>query len=286
MTGLTERWLIDRDGRHWCWNDARLAEALGTTLSGAALTEFALANLGFVDLRYTGTTLHVRCRPRLVHPLTFGSLCYFLGAFQWRTIGLSLLSHSWSARVLPDIDQVIALLTTYIHGRDRSDDDRLGRFLRGARPGSASPLRNPMREAIEVINYLDVNEASLTALDQIFRSRWSISHVDLETNEFAMDFMGTGFTPLDPAWTGARLFRPVAQFADRAYMGWIEGTRRSVARGAEPIFEDVDAWTDTPDGMARLRYHRVTVPLRRSGSRRYVLSASVSDCAIDLRKAA
>ena len=285
MTGLTERWLIDRDGRHWCWNDARLAEALGTTLRAGELADFAVTNLGFVDIRYSERMLRIRCRPRVVTQLSLGSLCYFLFDYPWSPVAVSLLARAWRDRIFADREQALDALTRIIPAASAALEQRHGRFMSVNMPEGASPLCEQTRLGLAALAASSFDGESLSAVNAIFSGRWSITHIDLDTDRFDFDFMGPGFTLVDPAWSGGGGFRPVATFHDRSYLGWVESSRRDTLLAGRPVFEKVDALVDTSDGLARLRYHRVTVPLQQSGSRCYVLSASVDDSAIDLRKA-
>ncbi|MEQ1842390.1 MAG: hypothetical protein ABL994_18465, partial [Verrucomicrobiales bacterium] len=126
----------------------------------------------------------------------------------------------------------------------------------------------------------------LVRFDRCFRGRWSVSHIDDETGRFAFDFVGRGFTPLDPGWSGGANFTPISDFSDRSYRAWVESARRDVLTRSEVSLDRVDAWVVTPNhAMARLRYHRVIVPMGTSGRRRYLLTASLADSSINLREA-
>ena len=284
MFGLPESWLIDREGSHWHAKDARLPSRLGTTLRGTELANFVVTNLGFIELGYHDTRLRVRCRPKLVTPSGFASICYFLFDFPWQPIALSSLGDTWSDRIFVHSKDVLEALTRSIPTPLSADEDRCGRFLSARSSDEASPLSGLARLSLAALATEAFETDTLAALDRAFRGRWSVSHVDLETGRFDFDYMGTGFTLLDPSWAGGAGFKALTSASDPSYMGWVESSRRAALLTGQPAFEVIDAWTETLNGLARLRYHRVTVPLRISGSRSYVFSASVDDSSINLRK--
>lgn len=278
--------VIDGQGKVWVASDPRLAASVGAAISGSMLTRFGVMNLGWVEVRTVGNSLHLRCRPRHVAPAALGMAYYILHDRSWRALAMSMLGSSWAHVILRDPGQVVDLLAS-VTGAQPADAGSASRFLRQSERASASPLLRPLADAQQIMLNGELSIEKLAAIDQMLGGRWSISHIDEMTGRLVFDHMGQGFTRIGPDWMGGREFAPSSTgISDSTYEQWVSSFRRQVAERRQPVFDAVDAWVSGASGdLARLRYHRVTAPVS-AGGRRLLLSASTVDLAIDLRKAA
>lgn len=268
-----ERWLIDRHGKMWRCADPMLSQNLHTTLSGDELKKYTITNMGFVSIEYSGSRLHMRCRPRRVSSLTFASLCYFIADYPWRPIALTLLSDQWATRIYQSTSDVLTELTRLIPG-DASPvifDDCQHAILSAPIIHAKSPLLGKTLTTASQI----ADDPDHEFLNRVFAGRWSIGHIDTETNRFVFDHMGAGF----------RRSMLMDTLNDQRYVAWVQKSRNSALSSAEPICEVVDAIVQTSAGSARLCYNRVMLALNRSSGRRLIFSAAVDDASINLRKA-
>ena len=279
--------IVDGKGDLWAIDDPGLAASLGAALNGEALAHFGVTNLGWIEIRNVGERLHLRCRPQLVSPAALTGALYVLFARRWRAVALSLLAKSWSYVILQDCSQVVDLLASLTSKQPSWEAGASQRFLRRPVTANLSPLMPTLRRALPIVLDHSLGIENLAAIDRLFKGRWSISHIDPATQQLVFDHMGQGFTRIGPDWAGGAAFAPpTASISDVAYQQWVARFRMEVARQTDPVFDVVDAWVNgATQESARLRYHRVTVPVSTDG-RRLLLSASAVDLAIDLRQTA
>jgi len=269
--GDFERWLIDRNGDSWRHGDPRLSRKLGTTLAGKELALFTVANMGYVSLEYSGTRLHVRCRPKRLGALTLASLYYFVVDHSWSPIALSLLLEQWSTRIFPQGCQVIDALARLVPADTCAAPKVLFENILSS---PVAPERSPLLQTVRATLPVIEDTADIAAMNRLFRGRWSIGHFDADTHRFVFDHMGSAFT-------GSNL---IETLWDSDYAAWVERSRHAALESNEPVFEAIDAVVTTSMGAERLRYHRVMRTFRGSG-RSSIFSASVDDSSINFRKA-
>lgn len=284
---LSPTMIVDGKGDLWAVDDPGLAASLGAALTGEALAQFGVTNLGWTEIRHVGERLHLRCRPQLVSQGTLTGALYVLFARRWRAVALSLLAKSWSYAIFQDCGQVVDLLASLTSKQPARGAGASQRFLRLPVTANFSPLMPVLRSALPIVSDHCLSIENLAAVDRLFKGRWSISHIDPATEQLVFDHMGQGFTRIGPDWAGGVAFAPPpTSISDVAYQQWVARFRLEVAHQTDPVFDVVDAWVNgATQESARLRYHRVTAPIS-TGGRRLLLSASVVDLAIDLRQAA
>ena len=73
-----------------------LASALGASIGGAELVNYAIRNLGYVSVSENNGSVRVRLRPAAISPIAFSALCYYLMDRKPERIVLSRLERDWS----------------------------------------------------------------------------------------------------------------------------------------------------------------------------------------------
>jgi len=276
--------LIDDAGLNWPTTGAAVRDHLGARISGSGLMAFVVANLGWIEVRALKTGLQIRCRPSLVTEAALASLLYSLFDQPPVSVMLSLLTDRWHDMIHRHRKDTLTILAAMIGVPSVGGTSMQNRPLRQFVASKQSPLFRQTTEIMGSLETTTTEDDLVPLLDRLFEGRWTLSHIDQGTGEIVVDRSGSGFTPFNPAWTAPRPGTYLADCGDLDYAHWVGEFRREVAEAAFPVFDDVDALLRMPVGLLRLRYSRVTMPIRLSGRRLIILSASVSNHAIDLRR--
>jgi hypothetical protein len=261
-----------------------IGRLLGASLSEVALITYAVTNIGWIDIVPRAKGMHVRCRPSLVTEPALGSLLYVLCDAEGSVL-LTVLARDWQHVILRDRRELSTVLAA-LAGTSESQlscirERHLSREIR--------PERSPLFLATQAVIQATETNTSLATfepmLDTLFGGRWTISHSESESEDVVFDAIGRGFTPFNPTWSALRSGSRLSDCGDTDYARWIAVYRSNISGLDRPVFDEVDALVRLPVGETRMRYSRVTLPLRLPGCDGLVFSASVADHSIDLREA-
>ncbi|NJO34272.1 MAG: hypothetical protein HC869_15200 [Rhodospirillales bacterium] len=256
-----------------------------TRLCGAVLTEFAVKNLGWVEIGTARNAMHVRCRPSMTSDCALAALLYHIWDHAHDTVVLTAWLDAWQHFILRDRQMFTRLLSSLIHG------GRAPAFWSGHRliSRATDQVTSPFGEVAPIARAIGEGAALLQdvapAFDALFRNRWSICEPDTARGHTVIRAIGRGYTPFNPRWFAQAKNTTLCAYADEDYGLWVARTHRFATQQRQPLFDEVDAIVTFPRiGETRLRYSRMTMPLVRPDGGRLVLTVALSDSAIDLRQ--
>ena len=284
-TGLTgPKRLIDEAGMVWYDQDPRVARHLSARLGGAALIDFAVQNLGWIEIGEASDSLKVRCRPRLVTDRALAELLALLYYGAPTRVFLSVLGREWQQTIHRSPDEVTAIVAGMAQARDAVPPRQAAPFMRREIASETSPLMARVRTLLAHASNARSIDELVTPMSGLFNGRWTVSHADREHGCVIIDRVGPGFTPYNPAWPIRPGDTSLNGYAGCAYARWVDDMRAHVARLRVPQFDNVDAIVDFPRlGKTRLRYTRATFPVNLRDGSDFVVAAAKSDSAINLR---
>jgi hypothetical protein len=276
------RRLIDDSGGLWPLNEHALRAKFGSNLSDAALVEYLLVNLGWIEIAAAQGRFSVRCRPRVVTQRGLACLFYMLFDAAPPRVLLSVFGTEWQH----SIHRTPQGVATIIGGMSGVVPAGLVSTNNALMSRAIAPLESPLFAGVSSVSaqLSAVSEIDDLAapLDLAFRGRWCVCHVEAEA--VIMDRVGQGFTLFNPQWHQQATGPSLDRYADANYGAWIASQRQHIARTRETVYDQVDAIVHFPRlGETRLQYARATFPVSLAGGAQYIVSAAVSDSGINLR---
>ncbi len=283
------RWLIDDFGNITLAGPAALANVLGMPRpangkAAARLEEYAIRNIGLVAVAVSETAVAIKCRPAVLSDRAVGTLSYWLLDHARLPVSITWFDNCWDVERVPDARTALSFLS-YLLELKREPSFR---------PADRICVQ-PSVQAARRWQQMKGQLASLTAgpldiprcarvLDPLFFGRWTVVEVNAAEAKIDVLGLGGGYPLIDPVFAATDARRPLEGFADEGYRAWVTDGFLDVAKNWRPRFEDVDAVVMWPRfGDLRTRYWRILVPLRATGARCTVLTASGNDSGIDLR---
>jgi hypothetical protein len=276
---------IDEDGHVWETNSERLAASLGTNLSGAALENYVLKNLGWLFFSQNNRSIRVRCRPSLVTDAALAELFDRLYYIDAPTIAGDFLTTDWNHSIFGSRVKFNRYLSALVDGERKLHRHVNARLLKKSKPPESSKLFKAARLAQTVLQGTrDLREAQ-PVLDQIFAGRWSLFDVNTaDTTTTRLRALGGGYTPFNPLWSSGSSGQSLKSYGDENYASWASQHQCEASATERVTFDDVDALVEFPSiGATRLRYSRVLLPLRLGSESPVVLSGAITDGSINLR---
>jgi hypothetical protein len=148
---------------------------------------------------------------------------------------------------------------------------------------------NTLRQAIDhwkgVRDCSDRNQFT-TLLRGTLESRFVLFKTPKRSEEFIVEAVGDGLPPFAHEWLSRTIGMRVQDQPDNLYGQSCAETYAQALHRQEPKLEDVDAVATWPGyGPVRRRYKRVILPFRHEDGGTRVLSATLPDSSIDLRRA-
>lgn len=281
MTSNNEcRVVIDERGKHWDCDSKELREHFDSALGTEGLIQFLVANLGWIDLRYSERLIEARCRPRLLTDIACMELMYFLADRSTAKLTISVLGSNWANYNDLNLTKALSIIGAL---QKCHQGTKYPAFDAVPISANDSPLFDRL---VAVLSSVEGNmhadlDSVVDTLSRVFRNqRWSISHFDQSDGKLTMDRKGKGFTPFNKDWCSNLSSGSLADYAGSDYANWVATTRKRVIESNCPIFDEVDAMVVFPTvGLSRLVYSRVTAPITLTG-KRYAISAAESSSAI------
>jgi len=279
--------LIDDRGRYWSGTDGRLSKFLGTTLIGQALADYAVVNLGFIEFGGLRRALKVRCRPSMISGPALCALMYEVLDAPPSLMVLRIFGDCWHDLILRNASEFMHMLSALATKQERRSFWGDTRCLSGS-----VTTRNKQFDAATAIarSLVDANygdETMLACFDTLFNRRWSLCELDPDRGHTVVRQIGNSYTPFNPQWLATAKNSSLCAYGDDTYGLWVAEHHRQVLNTNTPTVDEVDAIVNFPRiGDARLRYSRLTAPVRLRDGRRLVLTAAATNDSVDLRKVA
>lgn len=276
--------VIDENGLFWAIGSPELASHLATSQVGETLRAYVVTNLGWIAIRTWRSGLHVRCRPALLTDSAMTALMFYVHDRPAVSVALDLLLDKRMHFLMRDRPMFVSFLAAVV-ASERKDGFWSGPRLlnRITSPANSpfAPFATAARRAAE--NIEDVGQLR-HSLDHLFAGRWALHKLDTARGHSVIEDIGTTYTPFNPKWLATARGQTLCAYGDELYGLWIADLQRLARDRGQPIYDDVDAVVAFPGiGDTRLRYSRMTMPLRRPDGHTMILSTATSNSSIDLR---
>lgn len=279
------RRIIDDAGEVVPCHEQILGRRLASSLSGPVLIDYAIMNLGWVEIGDGNDHFRIRCRPRLVNERTLGGLLYALHDTGASRISLSVFGADWQHSIHRASSDIAFIISGMSQGQTIAKSSSQHAWMRRQISSGDSPLQAGFRAFVAGTEKARSIDDLIAPLNAAFRGRWSIGHV--EPSAVIMDCVGPGFVPYNPHFFGNAAGANLDLYAEDGYGAWVSEIRHEVAHKQVVVFDDVDAVVRFPRlGETRLRYSRCIAPASLRNGISYVISASCVNSAINLRNQA
>ena len=276
--------VIDENGVSWTVDSPELSSYLSTSLRGERLRSYAVKNLGWICIRARRNGLHVKCRPSLLSDGALTALLFYVHDRPNLSIALELLLNEPRHFLLRDRRMFVGFFAAVVVSERKSGFWSGPRLLNRLTPPAQSPFAKHAAAARHAAEAVEDASQLRSVFDRLFTGRWALHSLDAERGHTVIDDIGTAYTPFNPKWLGTARGQTLCAYADEPYGLWIADLQRASRDSGQPIWDDVDAVVAFPGiGDTRLRYSRMTLPLRRPDGQILILSAAISNSGIDLR---
>lgn len=276
--------LIDDRGELRSANDSQLRKQLCTTLSGADLARYAIINLGWVDVRRNPRSIRIRCRPSVITEVTLAGLLMELWNDRSALYSLECFRDDWHATIFSDRAKLTRYLSA-ITGSQRDAATSTRRFLSRRRSLATSPFATSAMVAQRIATGLPNIASAKPVFDAVFSKRWSLYKLDNDNNQSRLVSVGAGYTPFNPQWRDCDAPLTTCDYGDPAFGSWVAASHRVVHESRTAVCDDIDAIVNFKRiGDVRLRYSRLLLDLDHPSDGRLILSAAVSNSAVNLRQ--
>jgi hypothetical protein len=270
--------VIDDCGEVWSAASPQLRRRIGSG-SDPELAPDAIGRLGFVLVQRERRIVRVALRPDLTRPITLVGLLYALYEFLPDRIVLSRLDRGTVADEIfsdiPEFSVAVEKLVQDLRG------DAAG-WTPSVLPRSASDLARPrfarflpMVEQWRARSGL-LPEDWLARLRRFgFDRRAVLGRSPAGSEHLVFEYLGPGFTWLDPCWGLTAIGREIRMLPDAAFGAWTAEAYGRVLGTREPSLATVNAAIGTQWGeRIRIHFDRLTLPWWSLTGERFVLSLS------------
>jgi hypothetical protein len=281
--GVFRHLLIDDRGQAWPPGSIQLRAAHFAGDADFDFVDYALRNLGFIEIIRAEDRARLRLRPRVVAEAALATTFHLLGDEPPRRTALSWFSGNWSHEIHGDWKGLVRRLIDLVN-RGKADAARA--FL--IRPGAMGSLqRNDF--LLDLANWWRVTggQVDCTTLDAAIRQKVSNRFVIVEQqndNRLIIMSLGNGYLTYDENYRRVAVGQRFEDQPDFEYGKWIAANYREALIRSEPRIDDIDVVVRrSGGGRRRVQYRRLILPLKLPDSSSRLMSVSVVDPTIDLR---
>lgn len=283
---MRREFIVDDKGEARCLGEPGLVRSFGSDISREDFTLFAVRNLGFIHATCVNRRWNIRLRPRVVSPWAVAGTMLLLSREGARSGSISCYADSeWRDEIAGPFERLMAKLAAYDRRKLTSGSRR---FI--ARPGQTIrlPDSDPLGRLLKLweLRRADDPVSVAQSCEPLVAGRITLAEAG-EGEGFVVRHTGTGYRIYDRSYLDNNSGRRLEDDPDEAYGHWIASSYRSTLETGSAALHEVDAIIrGRRNGLERVCYRRLIVPLSPGGSNRFVLSASVLDSSVDLRAAA
>jgi hypothetical protein len=265
--------MLDDRGELWHAGSVELRRRLFDEHPDLNVADYAVRNLGFIDLHVRRHSLHVTCRPEFVNPVSIIGLRYLLVDLQPRRIVLKLFRTAWHYEIVAGIDLAvdkIESLAKVVHhdfvrqplAMSTIDDNKRLRFhklLAAWRNCSGSIAALPT----SLLEKADALDRSITVKVGTDGGMSIVEH-------------GSGFGFYGPGWHNTAVGRPFDDQPDQKYAAWLRDDYFEAVATGTPRFDMIDATIAVaPNLRRRVVYERLLLPWRSGRENRLASGFSI-----------
>jgi hypothetical protein len=273
--------LIDPDGEFVGVDSGKIMSRIGRKISHAAVIQYMVTNLGWIEFSHNQRGMRLRCRPSIVSDAAVTTILFQLADNPDCPLALSVLGGEWRHIIHVCHRDAITLIESM-----RTENTGEQVLLRLRRPPDASPHSRNAHAVQEYCRHPKSMADLVAFCSRLYAGeRWSLSHFDGVHGPLVMDFVSEGYTPFNSGWVSRYRSSTLDAYAGREYAAWVAETRALAIASNDTIYDDVDATVAFPGiGLSRLRYARASIPIRLACGAMYVVSSAVTDLSIRLKE--
>jgi len=265
--------VVDDRGELWHAGSVELRRRLGDERPNFNVAEYAVRNLGFIDLHIRAQSLQVTCRPEFVNPISMVGLRYLLIDLQPRRIMLKLFRDGWQYEIVAGVDDVVDKIENLAKEAQRN-------FFR--RPLALSTIEGDKRLRFhKLLSAWRECEGSIAALPTSLLEKAdaldrSITVKLGSSGRMSIVERGSGFGFYGLGWHSDAIGRPFEEQPDQNYAAWLRDDYLESIGTAAPRFDWVDATiAAAPDLRRRVVYERLILPWRTGSGDRLASGFSI-----------
>ena len=282
---MMQTYLFDDKGELWDGKSRQLADALHASLSSEDLLKYVVRNLGFIAITENSGSLRLQLRPAVVSQMALSGLLYWLHDHDVDRVLISSLDEEWSHELVRTREEAVRRLLMRVKF---IPTDRDGDFLNEPRslhdlPGD-SPLRAVLSAWADCGGKFDP-ERLQPVIQKALGGRFVLFEAARDSPSVHVKDVGGGLGKSAGYWLSRTKGLRVEDQPDYAYGKWVAQAYREVLATREPSLADVDAvitWPQQP--RISYRYRRLLVPFEAERNSTLVLSATVIDPDVNLRR--
>lgn len=276
--------LIDNNGRAWDAGSWTLRRRFYANRSAIGFADFLVRNLGYISLSFYDDSCALRASPARTALPALATAGRLMADAAPTRVTLSWFDGQWNYELLRGREPAMTRLLT-LHGTLAKSDGK--RYLDCQRNLTDLPTHHPLGMVLDLWRD-SCGSIHLTqhkdALDSCLQAKFAMVRCERDTARLIFSHVGRGIVMYDQAWHEIAEGLRVEDQPDHTYAKWVAGRYREAILSNEPLLSDVDALVWTPlDGLQRITYSRLTLPVMTKHGRPSLLSATHLDAAIDLR---
>lgn len=280
--GASRHLLIDDHGQAWPPGSIQLRATNFAAAADFDFVDYALRNLGFIEIIRAEDRVRLRLRPRVVAEAALAGVLQLIGDDPPRRTALSWLGNIWSHEIHGDWKKVIQRIVD-LTNRSKADASRA--FLIRSRAIDSLDQNDPL---IELAHWwrLTSSKPDFGTFDRTIKGKVSnrFMLVEPRNDKLIIASLGNGFLTLDEHYRKVAVGQRLEDQPDFAYGKWAAESYRQALGRWEPLVDDIDVVVRRyGGGRSRVQYRRIILPFRPSDNVTRLMSVSVVDPTIDLR---
>ncbi len=261
-----------------------LRRSLDAAESGFDFRRFMIVNAGWVSVVRADKDLVLALRPAKVSPKAFAGALFFLA--DQRDLPATLEVHDGTRQTRYPFASIGALVSAACEIAAQAQDAGVDRFRRRAASREAARKAPLAVELVRIWRELDGvldMERMWRLLNKGFGGRYIV--ISPSRSGFEVDAMGAGFSELARYWRSKNGRVRVVDQPDVRYGRWVSNAYEDALNWGAPLVEQVDCDIEWPqEGTRRHCYWRVIAPFRSAAGSPALLSVSLPDSGISLRR--
>jgi hypothetical protein len=268
----------------------KLHRDFGTSCSLALFSDYTVKNLALVVLRAQDSIVEVRFRPTVVGDVALAGAMYWIGDYRPER---TLLCHfddntnAWRHSVGGRWDRTLNRISYLVSAaKAQASKAVVTKELSPEQLPRNSCLSKALSQWKAASGFYE-RSAFHVLLGATLENRYVVCSTPRRSQDFIISAVGSGLPRFAHEWLSRTIGKRAQDQPDSHYGQSCVNTYLQVLERNQPLLEDVDAIANWPDyGPTRRRYRRLILPFRDEKGVTRMLSATLPDSDIDLRKMA
>ncbi len=248
--------LVDDTGQCWPECHPELSRALKTERSGAALSNFAVRNLGFVRLLPRQASVIIQLNPHTVAAEAVTGAHYWIAEARLERAIVEPIASEEPIQMLTSRSEVVGYLGALMDARTRRPE-----FIAVRLSTANSQLGSRLNVAKDIMRaHLPVS-LKVDLLARMFDERITLSEFDIASDAFKVIAVGSGIARVLPNAQSRLVGQSFGTALGGPYGAWVSEVVDAAGRDGEPVNEAVEAVVQFGSQRPRrIFYERLLVP--------------------------